>query len=192
MVQKGWNNTDEESIQPYQHHRDELSVHAGCVMLGNRVVIPLAGCKHIIEQLHQSHPGVTRMKGLARSFVWWSGMDSELESKVNHVQVVNCSKTIQLRHHSTLGNGHNEPWSRIHIDYAGPIQGKMILITTDAYLKWIDAQLVNMATSSVTIEHLRTLFTTHDIPEVLVCDNGTQFTSTEFEAFVRKNGIRHV
>ena len=57
MVQKGWNNTEEESIQPYQRWRDELSVHAGCVMIGNRVVIPLAGRKHIIEQLHQSHPG---------------------------------------------------------------------------------------------------------------------------------------
>ena len=82
MVQKGWNNTGEESIQPYQCRRDELSVHAGCVMLGNRVVIPLAGRKHIIEQLHQSHPGITRMKGLAQSFVWWPVMDSELESKV--------------------------------------------------------------------------------------------------------------
>ena len=83
-------------------------------------------------------------------------------------------------------------WSRIHIDYAGPIQGKMILITTDAYSKWIDTQIVNTATSSVTIEHLQTLFATHGIPEVLVSDNGTQFTSTEFEAFMRKNGIRHV
>lgn len=68
----------------------------------------------------------------------------------------------------------------------------MILITTDAYSKWIDAQIVNTVTSSVTIEHLRTLLATHGIPEVLVSDNGTQFTSTEFEAFMRKNGIRHV
>ena len=65
----------------------------------------------------------------------------------------------------------------------------MILITTDAYSKWIDAQVVNTATSSVTIEHLRTLIATHGLPEVLVSDNGTQVTSTEFEEFVRKNGI---
>ena len=42
------------------------------------------------------------------------------------------------------------------------------------------------------IEHLRTLFATHGLPEVLITDNGTQFTSTEFEEFVRKNGIQHV
>ena len=64
MLQDGWANTDEDQLQPYQHCRDELSVHAGCVMLSSRVVIPVAGRKQIIEQLHQSHPGTTRMKGL--------------------------------------------------------------------------------------------------------------------------------
>ena len=43
-----------------------------------------------------------------------------------------------------------------------------------------------------TIEELRTLFATHGIPEVLVTDNGTPFTSTEFSEFTRNNGIRHV
>ena len=51
------------------------------------------------------------------------------------------------------------------------------------------AQVVNTATASVTIEDLRTLIATHGLPEVLVSDNGTQVTSTEFEEFVRKNGI---
>ena len=37
-------------------------------------------------------------------------------------------------------------------DCAGPFLGKMILITTDAYSKWIDAQIVNTVTASVTIE----------------------------------------
>ena len=42
------------------------------------------------------------------------------------------------------------------------------------------------------IEHLRTLFATHGIPEVVVSDNGTTFTSAEFSQFMTKNGIRHV
>ena len=41
MVQDGWTNTDEKQLQPYQCRRDELSVHAGSVILGSRVVIPV-------------------------------------------------------------------------------------------------------------------------------------------------------
>ena len=82
MVLKGWNNTSEEALKPYQHCQNELSVHAGCILLGNRVVIPSAGRQKVLELLHQGHPGITRMKGLARSFVWWPGMDSDLENKV--------------------------------------------------------------------------------------------------------------
>ena len=31
----------------------------------------------------------------------------------------------------------------------------------------------------------------HGIPELILSDNGTAFTSDEFKEFVRKNGIRH-
>ena len=68
----------------------------------------------------------------------------------------------------------------------------MLLVTVDAYSKWIDVQVVNSATSRNTIDHLRTLFATHGIPEVLVSDNGTPFTSTEFTEFTSRNGIRHI
>ena len=73
----------------------------------------------------------------------------------------------------------------------GTFPGKMFLVTIDAYSKWLDVQVVNAATSRVTIERLRTLFATHGIPEIVVSDNGTAFTSAEFSQFMTKNGIRH-
>ena len=76
--------------------------------------------------------------------------------------------------------------------YAGPFLGKTFMVSIDAYLKWMDVQVVNSATSYATIEHLQTLFALHGIPEVIVSDNGTPFTSTEFSQFVTKNGICHV
>ena len=62
-LQDGWTSTDEEQLQPYQHRRDKLCVHVSCVMLSSQVVIAVAVRKQIIEQLNQSHPGTTRMKG---------------------------------------------------------------------------------------------------------------------------------
>ena len=54
----------------------------GCILWGNRVVIPKAGREKVIEALHETHPGIIKMKSLACNYVWWPKMDKELELKV--------------------------------------------------------------------------------------------------------------
>ena len=46
--------------------------------------------------------------------------------------------------------------------------------------------------NSATIEHLRASFARFGLPEVVVTDNGTCFTSSEFQEFTQRNNIRHV
>ena len=82
------------------------------------------------------------------------------------------------------------PWARLHIDYAGPVDGRMFLIVIDAHSKWIDVFCTPTATSKAMIEELRMLFSRFGLPETIVSDNGT-FVSMEFEAFLKSNGIRH-
>lgn len=72
------------------------------------------------------------------------------------------------------------PWSRIHLDYAGPTEGKIILVVVDAYSKWITTSVVKSATTHTTIEKLRKLFADHGLPDSIVTDNGACFTSSEF------------
>ena len=77
------------------------------------------------------------------------------------------------------------PWTRLHLDCAGPIDGKMVLVLVDAHSKWIEAVWTPNATSATVIEELREQFARFGIPETLVTDNGTCFVSEEFEAFLR-------
>ena len=83
------------------------------------------------------------------------------------------------------------PWVRLHINYAGPICGKMILIVVDVHSKWIETIPVHSATSTATVEKLRTLFAQFGLPESICSDNAKYFTSSEFELFLKQNGIRH-
>ena len=48
------------------------------------------------------------------------------------------------------------------------------------------------ATYNTTIEELRKIIATHGLPEVLVSDNGTTFSSAEFLEFTKRNTIRHI
>ena len=70
--------------------------------------------------------------------------------------------------------------------------GKMILVVVDSHSKWIEAIPMDTSTSEATISKLRGLFATHGLPEVLVTDNGTNFTSAEFAEFCKRNTVKHV
>ena len=68
----------------------------------------------------------------------------------------------------------------------------MFLLIADAHSKWVDIHISNSSTSATTIKLLRKTFASLGLPEVLVSDNTTAFTSTEFAEFLERNGIRHV
>lgn len=85
----------------------------------------------------------------------------------------------------------SKPWERIHIDFAGPIFEHIFLVIVDAHSKWLEVYPMKTANSFKTIECLRDCFSRFGLPVVLVSDNGTQFTSQEFQTFIRSNGIKH-
>jgi transposase InsO family protein len=66
----------------------------------------------------------------------------------------------------------------------------MYFIVVDAHSKWMEVQPMHSITSAKTIEVLRAVFATHGLPKKVVTDNGPSFTSSEFEDFMEKNGIK--
>ncbi|XP_055017905.1 LOW QUALITY PROTEIN: uncharacterized protein K02A2.6-like [Boleophthalmus pectinirostris] len=193
FIQHGWPPQHSDSaFQPYAVRKTELSVQDGCILWGSRVVVPPTGREALLGQLHHGHPGITRMKALARSYFWWPKLDADIESVVKR-----CSTCQEHRHLPAPAPLHpwewpSKPWQRLHIDYAGPFMGHMFLILMDAYSKWMDAYAVTSATSANTIECLRRSFSSQGLPEMIVSDNGTCFVSAEFQEFMRKNGIEHI
>ena len=81
------------------------------------------------------------------------------------------------------------PWSRLHLDFAGPFCNLMFLVLIDAHSKWIDVLPMQSITSEKMIEKLRPIFATHGLPQKVVTDNGPSFTSKEF---MSENGISHI
>jgi hypothetical protein len=83
------------------------------------------------------------------------------------------------------------PWTRLHIGYVGPVNGKMILVIVDATSKWPEIFSLTSTTSTATINALRGLFARYGVPEQVITDSGPQFSSSEFEEFMKRNGVLH-
>ena len=191
LVQKGWGETSDDALKPYARRKNELSVQDGCVLCGCRVIIPIVGREQVMDEIHNGHPGVSRMKSIARGVVWWPGIDADLQERVKK-----CEKCQIHQKTPALAPLHpwewpRRPWARIHIDHAGPFQGKLFLVVVDAHSKWLDVVTVPSTSSQATIKALKPMFACHGLPELIVSDNGTGFTSCEFQEFLKRNGIRH-
>ena len=93
---------------------------------------------------------------------------------------------------TSLGVANKSMVSVSHIDSAGSFLGRTFFIVVDAHSKWLEVTPVVSTSSQQAVQVLKHLYSTHGLPEVVVSDNGTAFTSVEFQTFMKRNGIRHV
>ena len=68
-VMKGWPVDVPPVLTPFSKWRKELTAEGGCLLLGIRVVIPQKLRGAVLQELYHSHPGISRMKAMARSHV---------------------------------------------------------------------------------------------------------------------------
>jgi transposase InsO family protein len=93
---------------------------------------------------------------------------------------------------STLVVSATKPWECIYIDFAGPHQERKFLIVVDAYSKNSEVFSMSSTTSRQTLAILRKLCVQLGVPETIVSDKGTQFTSHEFREFCKANAMIHI
>ncbi|XP_055633675.1 uncharacterized protein K02A2.6-like [Toxorhynchites rutilus septentrionalis] len=175
----------------YKAPEVKYTLAANCLLFEHRVVIPPTLREAILNDLHAAHIGVVKMKGLARSFVYWPRIDADIERTAK--SCTECARHAPAppkfsSHHWEYPNG---PWERIPVDYAGPVAGAMLLIVVDAYSKWVEVKIATSTTAAATINILDTLFAAYGAPITLVSDNGPQFTAEEFKTFLQRGGVKY-
>ena len=180
-VREGWPSGLPDEFKPYLNRRQELSTEGDCLMCGNRVVIPQKLRSRIVDELHQGHPGMARMKSVARSYLWWPGLDKELEECVQ-----NCVPCQTVKSAPALAPLHpwvwpSKPWKRVHLDFAGPFMGRMYLIAIDAHSKWPEVIEMTSTTAQKTIIELRRIFEAYRLPEQVVTITGRSLLQTNLQ-----------
>ena len=132
------------------------------------------------------------MKSLARRYVWWPGLDSEIEGLARGCKSCTAKKTAPPRATLHPWEPATQAWERLHLDFAGPFQSTNLLIVYDSYTKWIEAIEMKETTATKPVHELRDLCARFGVPAQIVSDNGPQFLSRELTGFTENNGIKHI
>ncbi|KAI5181994.1 hypothetical protein NEOKW01_2137, partial [Nematocida sp. AWRm80] len=173
--------------------KEQLSLSQEIVLYGEgRLVVPKALRPKLLSELHRTHAGGSRMKALARVYVWYPGIDKDIERVAATCQACAIQGPEPTRVALHPWEIPTKVWQRIHIDHAGPFLGHTWLIIVDAKSKWPEVVPVPSTASGVNIAELRRVFACHGYPEILVSDNGTCFTSQGWAEFMQECGIEHV
>ena len=62
---QGWPEETGESMKPYRKRKDEIRVENGCLLWGARVIVPPQLQKEVLDEIHEGHLGMVRMKAFA-------------------------------------------------------------------------------------------------------------------------------
>lgn len=196
FIINGWppeaKQVQDERVRKFFQFRESLSTLGECLVYLDRTIIPLALRPAILKSLHESHQGMSRTKALARGYVFWPGMDSNIESMIR-----NCTPCLDVAKNPrkvplSPWPAPSGPWQRVHVDFAQPSGKFTYLVAVDAFSKWPEVFQMTTTTTTDTLLHLEEMCSRFGVMKTLVSDNGPQFASQQFKEFCNCNSITHL
>ncbi|GBL82434.1 Uncharacterized protein K02A2.6 [Araneus ventricosus] len=194
-VLKGWPSKKEVDTlcAPYWQNCYEISVQDGLLMRGCRIIIPQSHQAEVLNQIHEGNVGITKCRARARCSVYWPGISKVIEEKIK-----SCTACIQesSNHHQPLipTSFPERPWEVLGLDLF-KYKNSWYLLISDYYSRYPEIARLDRLTSAEVINHCKSIFSRHGIPDVVRSDNGSQFDpvkTVEFKDFAKSYGLTHI
>ena len=177
-------------LRQWWENRAHLAVVNDILLYDDRIVIPSSMRLDILGCIHQGHLGVSKCRVRARTSVWWPGMSKAIEELVS--KCVTCSiHRPEIKEPLMPSSLPERPWQRLGSDLF-QFQGDTYLIMVDYYSRWIEIKKLVSQTSESIIFAMKELFSQHGVPEIVMSDNGPQYSASQFKEFAAAYGFIHV
>jgi hypothetical protein len=176
-------------LKQFWSEQQHFSVVDDLLMYDTRIVIPRELRAEMMNRLHEGHQGITKCRALARTCMWWPTLNAQIEDTVKTCTV--CAKhrpepVSPLLPSSTP----DRPWSRLGMDLF-ELDTKTYLLVVDYLSRWIEIRQLRALTSNAVVSAIKDIFSIHGIPDLVISDNGPQFSSQEFRTFAQNYEFHH-
>ena len=194
LYREGWTKKSKvrTDLLSYWPMRAEFAVHDGFLLKGTSLVIPAAMQRDILSRLHEAHQGIVKCRERARNAVWWLGINKQLNEVVRNCRT--CAETRSDKAEPMMFSEFpNRPWEKVASDLFEHNKQSYLLVM-DYYSRYIEIARLHSTSSNAVINHLKSIFARHGIPQTFISDNGPQYCGNAliYQNKMTQNIILHV
>ena len=182
-------NSVRAELRDYFASRCELSISQGLLLYRDRLVVPEKLKGEILDSIHEGHLGLNKCRARAQASVWWPCISKDIKQKVENCEFCQKLRPSQFKEPLKYTPLPSRPWQKLAMDIC-ELEGKHYLVVVDYYSRFLEIVFLTSITSEQVIGKLKNMFARWGIPEEIVSDNGTQFTSHEFKQFAEFYGFK--
>lgn len=164
-----------------------------------RIVVPAASREEVMHSYHDmAHFGGRKTANDIAAKFWWTDLNKAVESMCSRCEgcMQKSKKPIDtgVSLHVPVGS---RPWQVVSIDAMGKLAksargNQWVLAAIDNFSKQVYVSAERENGADTFIRWLEGLMAVKGIPEVVITDNGGNFSAKETEAFMRSCGIKHI
>ena len=193
FITNGWPKQKSDltgEILSYWSFQEELSVN-GTIYKGHRIVIPKLMRQEILENLHQSHMGISKTKARARETVYWPNINQHIEMLIKKCEVYQTYQKQQQKEPMIPSDIPIYTFQIVASDLFN-WNNQDFVIGVDFYSKYWETETLYDTKSITIVKKMKKIFSRLGIPETLRSDNGPQYTAQVLKEFSKLWNFKHV
>ena len=193
IVLNGWPKTRAEcpvEIRQFWPYRDEIVCQGDVLFKGTKVIIPSAMYKEMLHAIHYSHLGADTCLHKAKEVLFWPGMSAQVKDFISQCSVCNQFLSKQKKEPMIIHDIPDKPWSKVGIDLFN-FNSRDYVIIVDYYSDFWELKELSTTTCASIVKFCKEQFARYGIVDVLMSDNGPQFSCAEFSEFAKAWCFNH-
>lgn len=167
-----------------------------------KLLVPSELRRDVIYAAHDvpnaAHGGIAKTVQRIRQYFFWPKLVTTVKDYVLNCELCRTSKAPTSCLRPPMGQmvKTERPFQRLYMDIIGPLprtkNGNIgIFIILDHFSKYTILKPLKKLVTRPIVTYVRDVFNSYGVPEIVVTDNGTQFRSKEFVAFLEEFGVKH-